>query len=150
MKFLRTDPSHPSFQKLVRLLDEELTSLYGAEMQIFNPHNILKENAFSLLVLENEEPIGIGAFRILENPQEVEIKRMYVPPAHRGKGISKLILEELEKWAMEENCTYAKLETGVKNTAALGLYPRAGYQRIEPFGPYVVIDNSICFGKKLK
>ena len=149
IKFIRTNPTHPQFQKLVRLLDAELLTLYGEEMQFFGPHNALKENTFSLVILENERPIGIGAFRILQLPHEIEIKRMFVHPDHRGKGISKLILNELESWAKDEKATYAKLETGPKNKTALLLYPSAGYQLIEPFGPYVGVVNSICFGKKL-
>lgn len=149
IKLLRTHIHHPKFHKLVQQLDAELHAMYGTKMEFFGQYNVLKEDTFALVVLQEEEPIGIGAFRVLENSAEVEIKRMYVSLAHRGKGISKLILQGLEDWARENKYTYAKLETGEKNLAAIALYQKTGYKSIKPFGPYAVRKDSFCFGKKL-
>ncbi len=149
ISLIRTNINHPKFQTLVQKLDSELGSMYGDHMEVFAPHNILKNDTYSLVAIDNDEPVGIGAFRVLENNKEVEIKRMFVLPAHRGKGISKLILKELEQWAIENGHAYAKLETGEKNLTAISLYRNTGYEPIEPFGPYVDIHDSLCFRKKL-
>lgn len=149
IKLIRTDIHHPKFKNLVQQLDAELASMYGDHMEVFSPHNILKVDTFSLLALQNNEPVGIGAFRVMEDENEVEIKRMFVPSEHRGKGISKLVLKELESWAKENGHSYAKLETGEKNLAAIALYQKSGYEPIKPFGPYVDIHDSLCFRKKL-
>lgn len=149
--FVRTDIHHPDFQDLVKQLDVQLTHWYGSQMEVFNPLNVLKEETYCLVAKDENNSVGIGAFRIMEDESAVEIKRMFVHPNHRGKGISKLILQELENWAKEKNFKYAKLETGHKNIAAKQLYQKAGYVLIEPFGPYQAMDRNIsfCYGKKL-
>lgn len=149
INLLRTNIHHPKFKLLVQQLDNELNDMYGEEMEFFGPHNILKEETFALVALQNEEPVGIGAFYIMKNKTEVEIKRMYVSSAHRGKGISKLVLQGLEDWASEKDILFAKLETGDKNVAAISLYQNAGYYRIDLYEPFLERADSLCFGKKL-
>jgi len=149
INLLRTNIHHPKFKALVQELDSELGDMYGDDMAFFAPHNILKDDTFALVALQNDEPVGIGAFFIIGNNAEVEIKRMYVPPTHRGKGISKLVLQELENWARDKKIPYAKLETGDKNVTAISLYKKAGYLRIDLYEPYLERADSLCFGKKL-
>jgi len=150
MECIRTDSSNPFFQKLEKELDDELTGMYGEEMEIFNPLNKLKIDAKAIVIIENNIAIGIGAFRVIETNIAIEIKRMFVSQKQRGRGISKVVLKELETWAIELGFSYAKLETGIENVAALGLYQKVGYDRIDRFGPYKNIEGSLCFGKKLK
>ena len=79
----------------------------------------------------------------------VEIKRMFVSTEKRGKGISKHILNELEKWAAELGYTKFILETGVKQLEAIGLYNRFGYKQIENYGQYIGKPLSVCMSKEL-
>jgi len=122
--------------------------MYGDQQDDFDPHNKLKEDTFALLLMFNEQAIGCGAFRPMDNGI-AEVKRMFVHSDHRGKGLSKLILKELESWIKEKQYTYIQLETGSKNIAALSLYPATGYEPIEPFGPYKSLPDSFCFRKKV-
>jgi len=147
-RFIRTHIHDANFLEMVKMLDAELRNMYGNQLDDYDPHNKLKENTFALIVKENDQTIGCGAFRPMEN-NIAEIKRMFVHHEHRGKGLSKLILAELETWIKEKQYTYIKLETGSKNTAALSLYPATGYKPIEPFGPYISLPDSFCFGKKI-
>ena len=147
-QFVRTNINDTNFKKMVQLLDAELLAMYGNQQADFDPHNKLKEDTLVLIVKHNEKTIGCGAFRPMEN-STAEIKRMFVHPDYRGKGLSKLILKELENWIKEKQYTYIKLETGSKNLAALSLYPATGYESIEPFGPYQDLPDSFCFGKKI-
>ncbi|MFK7773814.1 MAG: GNAT family N-acetyltransferase [Saprospiraceae bacterium] len=149
VKMLRTNIRHPKFKFLVEQLDQELVDMYGEQMEFFSPHNILKEDTFALVALQEDEPVAIGAFREMNKEGDVEIKRMFVPIKHRSKGFSKLILKELENWAKEENYIYSKLETGDKNVTAISLYLSAGYEKIDLFEPYIGIENSLCFAKKI-
>jgi len=146
---LRTNIHHPKFKNLVEQLDAELVDMYGKQMEFFIPHNIIKEDTFVLVALQDDEPVAIGAFREMNKNGDVEIKRMFVPIKHRSKGFSKLILQELENWAKEKNYTCSKLETGDKNVTAISLYLKAGYEKIEIFEPYIGVENSLCFAKKL-
>ena len=93
--------------------------------------------------------VGCGCFKPY-SANAVEIKRMYVKTENRGKGISKQILTELENWALELGFTHSILETGPKQPEAIGLYIKSGYSRIENFGQYAAMPNSICFSKTIK
>ena len=94
------------------------------------------------------EAVGCGALRQLD-ATTAEIKRMFVPVAHRGRGIAREILAALEDFARVEGWTRLVLETGDLQHEAIGLYESAGYHRIPKFGEYVDVEISICFGKDL-
>lgn len=81
--------------------------------------------------------------------REGEIRRMYVAPAARGRGLSSAILGALEEAARVLGYEAIRLETGDRQPEALGLYAGAGYERIEPYGPYVDDPRSVCFRKRL-
>ena len=74
---------------------------------------------------------------------------MVVKPECRGNGIAKLILLELEKWAMEKGFTKSVLETGVKQPEAIRFYTKLGYVKTQNYGQYIGNENSICMSKKL-
>jgi len=98
----RTTSDHPDFEKLVVALDAYLKVLDGDDHAFyaqFNKTNLLKN---ALLCYENDVVVGIGAYKEYD-ANTAEIKRMYTLPEHRGKGIAKAILTELELWAKEEN-----------------------------------------------
>jgi putative acetyltransferase len=78
-----------------------------------------------------------------------EIKRVYVPLNHRGKGIAIAMMEELENHLVKQALNYARLETGIHQTEAIGLYESLGYYRIEPFGDYQEDPLSVFMEKKL-
>jgi putative acetyltransferase len=92
--------------------------------------------------------VGCGAFRTYAE-NTVEIKRMYVPELYRNKGIASNILNGLEAWAKELGNTKCILETGIMQVEAIGLYPKNGYEKIENYGNYKGVANSICFGKTI-
>jgi GNAT superfamily N-acetyltransferase len=80
----------------------------------------------------------------------MEIKRMYVRPGSRRKGIAFRVLNELEKWAGELSYRKTILETSLRQPEAIGLYKKNGYTLIPNFGQYTGFENSICFEKQLK
>jgi len=74
---------------------------------------------------------------------------MYVASAGRRRGISRRILAELERIATEFGYSMVRLETGIHQAEAMGLYESAGYQRIAAFGPYVGSAISVYYEKVL-
>ena len=80
----------------------------------------------------------------------MEVKRMYVSPGSRKKGIAASILSELETWAGELSAAKCILETGKKQPEAIALYRKHGYRVIPNYGHYAEVDNSVCFEKELK
>jgi putative acetyltransferase len=149
IKILRTDSSHPDFVALVRQLDADLAIRDGEDHAFyaqFNKIDLIKH----ALVAYNEDqlPVACGAIKAFAE-DAMEVKRMWVEPAFRGKGIASQILNELETWAIELGYKRCVLETGKKQVEAMQLYPKNGYQLIPNYGQYIGIENSVCFEKWL-
>ncbi|MGY1740416.1 MULTISPECIES: GNAT family N-acetyltransferase [unclassified Blastococcus] len=87
--------------------------------------------------------IGCGALRPLE-PGAAELKRMYVVPAARGRGVSRQLLAALEAAARDRGWTTLRLETGPRQPEAIGLYESAGYRPVGAFGVYVDEPDAGC------
>ena len=101
-----------------------------------------------VVCLFENEAIGCGAFKE-HGSKTVEVKRMFVQPANRGKTVATIILKELETWAKELNYENAVLETGKKQPEAIALYLKNGYTIIPNYGQYKNVENSICMMKKI-
>lgn len=97
----------------------------------------------------NDFPVACGCFKPIDS-QPAEIKRIYVQPGHRKKGLPTKILEALETWAGELGYLKAVLETGKGQPEAIALYRKSSYQTIENYGPYKNLENSICMEKLIK
>jgi GNAT superfamily N-acetyltransferase len=78
-----------------------------------------------------------------------EVRRMYVVPAARGRGLSRRLLAALEDEARKLGYETVRLETGNRQTEAIGLYTSAGYSGIERYGPFADDERSVCFEKRL-
>ena len=144
----RTDITNLDFQHLVKLLDADLALRDGEDHAFYAPFNTSVNLQAVVVAYENNQPVGCGAFKAFGESQ-VEIKRMFVLPDFRGRGVALHILQELETWAKESGYTTAVLETGKKQPEAIRLYQKAGYQIIANFGPYVNVENSVCMEKHL-
>jgi putative acetyltransferase len=146
--FKRTTSDDPDFSVLIKDLDDDLRIRNGLIMDIYDKYNKIEAIDTVIVAYLDSEPIACGCFKPFA-ADTIEIKRMYVKPQARGMGFSKKILSQLEEWAAELGFTYSVLETGSKQTEALGLYPKAGYEQIPKYGPYVDLPDSICFRKSL-
>lgn len=148
LRIIRTDSSNPDFQALVRLLDADLRVRDGEEHGFYAQFNKIDAIKNAVVAYLNEEAVGCGAFKRYED-ETVEIKRMYVRPENRGKGVAVEILRDLEKWAAESGFRYAVLETGKKQPEAIRLYEKSDYALIPNYGQYAGVENSVCMKKTL-
>ncbi len=148
MQLIRTTSENPDYQQLVVLLDAVLKVLDGEEHDFYAQYNKSDTIKNVVVLYENNQPLGCGAFKFYQN-KTVEIKRMFVLPEQRGKGIAHQILNELEKWARELGYSDCILETGNKQVEAIGLYQNAGYTIIPNYGQYQGVANSICMKKSI-
>ncbi len=144
----RTNSDDPDFQKLVTELDLDLAIRDGEEHAFFAQFNKIDSIKFVVLAYENGRAAGCGAIKEYAK-NTMEVKRMYVLPEERGKGIASFILNELEKWGQELSCKRFILETGIKQPEAIALYKKNSYTRIPNYGQYDGVASSVCFEKKL-
>lgn len=144
----RTNSNDSDFIDLVAKLDIELAELDGADHLFYSQFNKIDAIKFAIVVYDNQKQIGCGAIKEF-NDFAMEVKRMYVLPEYRGKGIAGLILSQLEAWALELNFENIVLETGKRQPEAIKLYKKSGYKISENYGQYIGVENSVCFEKSL-
>ena len=145
----RTDSDNPDFISLVKALDAYLALKDGDDHQFYSQFNKIDKIKHVVLAYENDKPVGCGAIKAFEN-DAMEVKRMYVLPENRNKGIARKILAELESWAGEMSFKKCVLETGKRQPDAIALYERCGYRQIPNYGQYIGIENSVCFEKPVQ
>lgn len=145
----------PDAVALVARVQEEYVERYGGpdetplDPAVFDP----PEGLFLVPYLDGV-PVGTGAWRrtsvvALGGSLGAEIKRMYVVPELRGRGVARRILAELESTAAAARHDLIVLETGLMQPEAIGLYESSGYREIEGFGHYRSSELNRCFGKRL-
>ena len=149
IKMIRTNSQNNDFVELVKYLDEELAVRDGKDHGFYDQFNKIDKIKYVVVAYEHDEAVGCGAIKEY-SPTIVEIKRMYTSPGNRGKGIATKILIELEKWAVELSYEKCILETGKRQSEAVSLYKKNGYQLIPNYGQYAGIENSLCFEKGMK
>ncbi|MBK9125782.1 MAG: GNAT family N-acetyltransferase [Chloroflexi bacterium] len=148
----REDPFHPVCLTLMGELSAELGALYGGDdggAASADPSGFVAPGAAFVLAWSNGQPVGCGALRPFNSADTVEVKRMYVRPAARGNGISRLILRELERLAREFGYRRVILETGTLQPEAIRLYESEGYLPTDCYGEYADDPVSVCFDKRL-
>lgn len=101
-----------------------------------------------LVGFEDGEPIACGGL-CRYDATTAEIRRMYVTPPARGRGLSRAVLAGLEQEGRALGYQAVRLETGYRQREAIGLYESAGYRPVERYGPYVEDERSVCFEKPL-
>lgn len=147
-RIVKTDNTNQDFKNLVKELDAYLKVTDGDEHDFYNQFNSLEKIKKVVVAYKEGIPIGCGAFRKVDD-SSVEIKRMYVKPNERGSGVAKEILNFLEIWAKENKFQKCILETGDRQVEAIRFYQKLGYYRIQNYGQYTEMENSLCFEKTI-
>jgi len=146
----RTNSDDLNFRSLVALLDKDLAIRDGEDHAFYAQYNTVDAIKEVVVALNDKgKAVGCGAFKPFDE-NSVEIKRMFVHPDFRKRGIAALILNELEIWSASISYGRCVLETGKKQPEAIALYLKSGYLLIPNYGQYIGIDNSVCFEKILK
>jgi putative acetyltransferase len=138
-------------RRLIAALDAGLAQDYPPE-QRFGPNlkaEHLEEGRGTFLVARHgERAVGCGAIRLIDKTS-AELKRMFVEPDQRGKGVGWAVLAGLEAAARQLGVQRLVLETGVYQEAAISLYLRAGFTQVDCWGEYASSPTSICYEKNL-
>lgn len=143
----KIDPQQAS--GLIEELDSYLQELYPAESNHLDSVDELRKKHVTMFgVFAGGQIVGMGAVKLMQDYGE--IKRVYVQQSHRGRKLSKSIMESLEKHLLDAGVKLARLEIGVNQPEALTLYKNLGYAECEPFGEYLHDPLSIFMEKKLR
>ena len=139
-------PDDARLRPLIAELRAELDARYAEEISFDHP--VVKQEARFLLAVHSGVPVGCCAVQPLDGG-ECELKRMYVVPSMRGKGIAGRMMDRVEELAARLGASRVKLETGVRQPDAVRVYERAGYRPIPNYPPYHLWDLSLCYAKEL-
>ena len=148
----RADLDADASRTLIAALNAELSTMYsepGANHFGLKPEEVSGKRGAFLIVSLGNEPVGCGAVRLID-ADTGELKRMYMAPIARGKGLGRRLVAALEAGARALGAKRLVLETGIRQQAALALYRGAGFQEIPLYGEYCLSpDTSVCLGKVL-
>ncbi|RSZ58619.1 GNAT family N-acetyltransferase [Massilia atriviolacea] len=142
-------PRQPDIIAMLERLDAYFAGLYPAESNHLMDVDSLCQPGVVFLVARDAagSALGCGAYVVRDGYGEV--KRMYVDPASRGQGVGGKLLAELAQRAAAAGLPCLKLETGISQPEAIGLYERDGFLRCAPFGDYRADPLSLFMVKRL-
>ncbi|MCB0154238.1 MAG: GNAT family N-acetyltransferase [Anaerolineae bacterium] len=155
IEVMEVDPNVPEAKTLIAALDDYQSRLYPAESNHLDSlEELAAPNVTFVVARLNGQVVGCGAVKAMRDAPGApgaygEIKRMYVAPAGRGHGLAKMMLAYLEQKLLAKDIPLARLETGIHQAEAIGLYERLGYRRIGPFGDYREDPPSVFMEKRL-
>ena len=139
----------PDAIQLIDELEGVLAPLYPSESRHgYSVEKLLKQDVAFFVLRVDGDPAGCGGVQFYEEGY-AELKRMYVRPAYRGRGLSKRILNHLAAYSAQHEYTILRLETGIYQAEAIGLYEGMGFYKVPPFGDYHEDPNSLFYEKKL-
>jgi GNAT superfamily N-acetyltransferase len=148
----RSTLASPDAARLIAALNAELKATFpepGATHFSLAAAEIAPGDGAFVVAYLDEVAVGCGAVRRLDQAT-AELKRMYVDPSVRGRGIGRALVAALESEARQLGITRVVLETGTRLAPAIKLYEAMGYARIPLFGEYLSSPKtSLCFGKSL-
>lgn len=152
MKILITDAANLDFIRLTKELDENLNGISAdrpeEERTKYASFNELSDITKAFVMYDKEIAIGCAAFKKYTT-DTVEVKRVFISKNYRGKGLSKILLSELEKQVENDGFSRLILETGKNNRAAVSMYKGLNYRETDNFPPYTEMEDSICLSKNL-
>lgn len=144
-------------------MEEEMSSLYGSTVEDYPPHIAQSLSAAfdvepetivaTLLAVSGQTPVGHCGLR--RYPPDsgtldvLEVKKVFVRHSHRGRGISRILMENLEVAARELGSTRLVLQTGTLQPAAIALYEGLEYSLTAPYSPFEAMPNALCYEKAL-
>jgi GNAT superfamily N-acetyltransferase len=134
--FDRADAAQPPASELLEAMVSELEPLYGRidvpQAPSATPADFAPPGGSFLIGYEDGEPVCVGGIKRLPDGA-CEIKRMYVVPQARGRGLARELLEGLEGEARSLGYELARLDTGPRQPHAERMYRAAGYAEIGNF-----------------
>jgi putative acetyltransferase len=142
-------PDTNDASKLIAELEAQLAPHYPNESRHgLNIEQLLAQGVAFFVLRSDGIPAACGGIKLF-GTEYGELKRMYVRPQFRGRGFAKLMLNHLTDYARTQGVALLRLETGIHQHEAIGLYELTGFQRIPPFGDYREDPLSLFFERRV-
>ena len=139
----------PVAQDLVEQVQQEYVARYGGRDEaVVDPAEFVPPQGLFLGAEVDGESVGSGAWRAM-GPGVAEIKRVYVAPWLRRRGLAQLIVAELERSALQAGRRSVVLNSGAEQPEALRLYEQLGYGSVTAYGVYACAPGAVFLGKDL-
>jgi GNAT superfamily N-acetyltransferase len=155
-RLARVGYGSPDAARMIAAVQAEYVERYGGpDDSPIDPALFELPHGSFFVGYDGDEPVATGAWRRSQveafgTRETAEVKRMYVVPSARGRGLARAVLAHLEETAAEAGVQALVLETGIKQPEAITLYESAGYERVPGFGHYRDSPLSRCYGKDLR
>jgi putative acetyltransferase len=149
INILEVPPDSADAVQLIGELDDHLLAHpYPPQSRhAFSVDKLLRERVVFFVTYYDGQLAGCGGVKMFDDYGEV--KRMFVRPIHRGRGLGKAMLNRLAEYAQSKGAKVLRLETGIYEVEAIGLYQSWGFSRRTPFGEYVEDPLSVYLEKQL-
>jgi putative acetyltransferase len=146
---LEVPPDSADAVQLIGELDDHLLAHpYPPQSRhAFSVDKLVSEGVVFFITYYEGQLAGCGGVKMFDDYGEV--KRMFVRPIHRGRGLGKAMLNRLAEYAQSKGAKVLRLETGIYEVEAIGLYESWGFSRRTPFGEYVEDPLSVYLEKRL-
>lgn len=139
----------PLAQLLVEQVQQEYVVRYGGRDEaVVDPAEFRPPAGLFLVAEVAGEPAGCGAWRAYP-PGGAEIKRVYVAPGFRRRGLAQVLMAELERSAARAGHRSVVLNTGQRQPEAVALYRELGYAPVPGYGVYACSPEAVFLGKEL-
>jgi GNAT superfamily N-acetyltransferase len=140
----------PVARSLVARVQQEYVARYGGRDEaVVDPAEFEPPGGVFLVAGVDGVPAGCGAWRVHE-PGVAEVKRVYVEPAYRRRGVAQLLMAALEGSAAAAGARAMVLNTGNRQPEALSLYAALGYSPAPGYGVYADAPGAVFLGKLLE
>lgn len=139
----------PELRDLLLQLWAELDTIYGPNPGTeFSPED-LNEAVYFVAYAQDDQAVGCAALTPCPSADTMELKRMFVQPSARRRGVAQALLHASYTHAKATDIMRLRLETGVQQPAAIALYRREGFEPIPAWPAHDEDPQSLCFEKRL-
>ena len=139
----------PLARELVTRVQQEYVTRYGGpDEAVVDPAEFVSPVGLFLVAEVDGVPAGCGAWRMHE-PGVAEVKRVYVAPEFRRRGLAQLLMAALEESAAAAGSRAVVLNSGFRQPEALALYAALGYTSAPGYGVYADAPGAVFLGKQL-
>ena len=131
---------------------EEIKDVLLSNFDDFWSYEVLREELLSdsslyIVAKKQNEIIGFAGIKIIID--EADIMNIVVKKSYRNNGIGSLLLENLILISNKKNLNFINLEVDCKNTIAINLYKKFGFEEISLRKNYYKNNDAIIMKKKL-